>query len=420
MMDNLFIALLNMSLTGAFVIAGICLARLLLKKAPKIISYCLWAVAGFRLIFPYSIKGNFSLIPFNAQIIPKDIAMQSLPQIDSGVDFINTAIGSILPAATPYASINPLQIWLFLGESLWLIGFAAMLLYGFISYVLLKRKMRTAILINDNIFEAEGIKSPFVLGFLHPKIYLPTFLESRELDYIILHEQTHIHRRDHIVKPAAYFILCLHWFNPLVWTAFLLMGADMEMSCDERVLKEIGGERKKDYSLSLLSVATEGRIIGGSPLTFGEGGIKKRVENVLNFKKHSQIIIIAAVILAAVVIAGFAVNQNKDIPQEEIGENEYILGGIDDQGGVLIDDDVAIYVEGRKSVHMTIMGYEAWVAAGENPKDVYDYAERVLYTPIGKDLDEQMYMRIDEYKAWAAAGEKDEDVYDFALPFNGE
>jgi len=311
-MDKLFLTILNMSLTGAFVIAAICLARLPLKKAPKMISYCLWAVAGFRLIFPFSIEGAFSLIPFRAQTIPPDIAMQTVPCIDSGMPFVNTAVSSILPAATPTASINPLQIWTTIGAFVWLIGAAIMVLYGVVSFIILKRKMREAAHIEANIYEAKNIKSPFVLGVFKPGIYLPIGLSKKEKSYILLHEQTHILRRDHIVKFTAYFILCLHWFNPLVWAAFLLMGVDMEMSCDERVLKEIGGKIKRDYSLSLLSLATERRFISGSPLAFGEGGIKERIKNVLNYKKTSRVIVIVSVALVAVLSIGFAVNKTID------------------------------------------------------------------------------------------------------------
>lgn len=505
-----------MSLIGAFVIAAICLVRLPLRKVPKIISYCLWAVAGFRLVFPFSIESVFSLMPFNAQIIPQDIALQSIPHIDSGVPVVNDAVSSILPAATPYADANPLQIWIAIGAYLWILGVTVMLLCGVISYLLLKRKMRTAIRIDGNIFETDNIFSPFVLGIIYPKIYLPVSLAASEHDYIILHEQTHIRRHDHIIKFVAYFILCIHWFNPLAWAAFLLMGTDMEMSCDERVLKELGHEIKKDYSRSLLSLATERRIISVSPLAFGEGGIKERVKNVLNLKKPSRIITILAIVFAAALSVGFAVNKVDDVQsplqvltgateeQAELIElhlaecgvsyetiansvnpitegmntnwraydlfaedgSSYVLilgkpdndftavldyegglisgiidnvitpalyingeykfagvtslGSIDDEDGTLIDDDVAIHKMGRKAIYMTIDGYNAWVVAGENDADVYDYAEHVTYIPIGKDVDEQMYMRIDDYKAWAAAGEKDADVYDFAVPYDGE
>lgn len=308
-MDKVFLTVLNMSLTGAFVIVAIIIARLPLKKAPKIISHCLWAVAGFRLVFPFSIESIFSLMPINSQPIPSDIAMQAVPRIDSGLPLLNNAVSSILPTATPAANVNPLQIWMTVGAYAWLIGTVAMLFYGIVSYALLKRRMRTAIRVEGNICETDNIQSPSVLGIVKPKIYLPLSLADDEREYIILHERTHIRRHDHIVKFAAYFILCLHWFNPLAWVAFLLMGVDMEMSCDERVLKEMGGETKHDYSRSLLSLATQRRVIGGSPLAFGEGGVKERVKNVLNFRKPSRVIVLAAVALVAVLIVGFAVNR---------------------------------------------------------------------------------------------------------------
>lgn len=307
-MDKLFLTILNMSMTGAFVIAAICLVRLPLKKAPKIISYCLWAMAGFRLVFPYSVESVFSLIPFKAQTIPSDIAMQSIPRIDSGIPFVNNAVSSVLPAATPAASVNPLQIWIAIGAWVWIVGVAVLLIYGVVSFLILKRKMSEVAHIKANIYEAENIKSPFVLGVFRPRIYFPVGLSEQEKSYITLHEQTHIRRHDHIVKFAAYFVLCLHWFNPFAWVAFLLMGVDMEMSCDERVLKEMGVATKKAYSLSLLSLATDRRIIGGSPLAFGEGGIRVRIKNVISYKKPAFWVIIIAILACVIVAICFMTN----------------------------------------------------------------------------------------------------------------
>jgi len=511
--ERVFLSVLNMSLTGAFVIAAILLARLLLKKAPKVLSYALWAAAGFRLAFPFTLKGAFSLIPFNSTPIPQDIATQTAPRIDSGIMALDNAVNAALPAAVPAVSANPLQIWLAVGCFIWIIGMAAMLIYGAVSIAVLHHRLRGAVHVGDHIYEDTQLKTPFVLGFFRPGIYLPAGLSGDERRYILLHEHTHIRRRDPLVKMLAYLILCLHWFNPLVWAAFILMGADMEMSCDERVLRELGGDIKNAYSLALVRVASGRKILNGSPLAFGEGGMKERVKNVLNFKKHSRIIIIAAVMLVAVLSVGFAVNRTGDAQSQlqkitgatdeqaehieshlaECGvsyqtiaysvnpiaegmdtdwqaydlvtedgssyvlilrksDNDFTaildsegrlisglidngvlpalyedgvyrfakesaLGTMDDQGGVLIEDDMAIYVEGRKAVHMTLAGYEAWVAAGENAADVYDYAERVIYTPIGKGADERVYMHIDEYKAWAAAGENDSDVYDYGVPY---
>ena len=240
-MSTLFLTVLNMSLTGAYIIALVYVARRLLKNAPKAISYALWAVVGFRLVFPFSIEGVFSLIPFHAAPIPANIAVQPIPQINSGIPIINNAVNAavnqILPAAAPHYSVNPLQVWLTLGAWVWFVVALWFMVYGIASFIILKHKMKTASWIEANIYEADNIKSPFVLGILSPKIYLPVGLSAHEHSYILLHEQTHIRRGDHIVKFVAYFILCLHWFNPLAWLAFWLMGADMEMSCDERVIR---------------------------------------------------------------------------------------------------------------------------------------------------------------------------------------
>ncbi len=314
-MDRLFLAVLNMSLVGASIIFVIILARIALKKVPKIFSYCLWAVAGFRLIFPISIKGLFSLVPLKATPIPADIALQAVPHTDSGVSVLDNAVSSFLPAAIPAASVNPLQVWIIVGAYIWLMGVALMLVYGVASVILLKRRLCCAAAIGNNIYESGNIKTPFVLGFFRPKIYLPAGLSGDELSYIILHEQTHIRRKDHLVKIFAYLILSLHWFNPFVWAAFLLMGADMEMSCDERVISELGEAIKNTYSMSLVRTAAGRPILNGSPLAFGEGGLKERIINILNFKQPTRKKIIIAVLLVGALTAGLLFNK-ADRPEQ--------------------------------------------------------------------------------------------------------
>ena len=313
-MDKLFLSILNMSLTGAFVIAAVMLARLPLKKAPKIISYCLWAVVGFRLAVPFTFESVFSLIPFKASPIPAGIAMQAVPRIDSGINIIDNAISSVLPAAAPYHSANPLQIWVSISSYVWLVGIFVMLLYSILSIVLLKQRLQSAGNAGDSIYETGNLKTPLILGLFRPKIYIPAGLAGEERRYILLHEQTHIKRRDHLVKLFAFLLLCIHWFNPLSWVAFLLVCADMEMSCDERVMKELGGKIKHNYSLSLVHMSTGRHILNCSPLAFGEGGMKERVKNVLNFKKPSRWVVLVAVLLVAVLTVGFAVNSSAKSP----------------------------------------------------------------------------------------------------------
>ena len=311
-MDRFFFTILNMSLTGSFVILVICLARLPLKKAPKIISYCLWAVAFLRLAFPFSIEAAYSLIPIKAQTIPPDITMLQTPRIDSGMAALDNIVSGALPAAAPSDGANPLQIWAAACAFFWLLGLAIMLLYGVASYFLVRYKLiksSRAVSDQSNIVVSDRIQSPFVLGLITPRVYIPAGLSEKEREYIILHEQTHIRRLDHVVRFFSYLILCFHWFNPLAWAAYLLMGVDMEMSCDESVLKSIGGDIKKDYSLLLLSLASDRRYMNGSPLAFGEDGVRNRIKNVLNFKGHSRAVILISVAFVAALSLGFAFNR---------------------------------------------------------------------------------------------------------------
>ena len=299
-----------MSLTASYVILFVILVRLLLKKAPKVISYALWGVVAFRLIIPFSFEGMFSLMPRNMNTvpIPHDIIYQQSPQINSGLDAVDSLVNQSLPAPAIGASANPLQIYTEIGAYIWVLGIIALFVYSLISVLLLKRKLKSAELIEQNIFEAKNLKTPFVLGLIRPKIYLPFGLNASERSYILLHEQTHIHRKDHIIKIFAFFILSIHWFNPFVWVAFMLMSTDMELSCDERVLKEMNDDIKKPYANSLLSLATGRHILNGSPLAFGEGDVKGRIKNVLNYKKPTFWAISVALVAAIIVGVGLFTN----------------------------------------------------------------------------------------------------------------
>lgn len=308
MTDVLFLTVLNMSLTASCVILSIVLVRLPLKKAPKIISYALWSVAAFRLLCPFSFKSILSLVPVNASTIPKDIAYQQTPQITSGIVAVDNYVNGSLPAPAAVASVNPLQIYTQIGVCLWLLGVAAMLAYSVVSVWMLKNRLKSARHIEQNIYEAVNLKTPFVLGIFRPRIFLPAGLAAEEKGYILRHEQTHIRRFDHIIKPFAFLILSIHWFNPLVWLAFVLMGTDMELSCDERVIREMGGGMKKAYSSSLLSLATEKRVLNGSPLAFGEGKVKGRIQNVLHYRKPAFWAVAVTAIAATAVGIGLMAN----------------------------------------------------------------------------------------------------------------
>ncbi|HOM03319.1 MAG TPA: M56 family metallopeptidase [Acetivibrio sp.] len=324
-MSELFLAVLMMSLTASYVILCVMLVRLLLKKAPKVISYALWAVVAFRLVVPFSVESVFSILPSRTNIMPvrNEVIYYKSPQIDIRQNAPDLASDSFVNERTSVneqpsdkshivsdvkKSINLMENYLDIGTYIWLLGIMALLVYNLASFLKVKRQLKNAQLINDNIYEAKNLKTPFVIGVIKPKIYLPVGLNDTERSYILIHEKTHINRKDHIIKILAFLILAVHWFNPLVWIAFVLMSTDMELSCDEKVLKEMGENIKKPYANSLLSLATERHILNGSALAFGEGNVKGRIKNVLSYKKFPLWIIVTSVIIVIAVGVALATN----------------------------------------------------------------------------------------------------------------
>lgn len=303
-MDKLFLQVINMSITSSYVIALVIVVRFFLKKAPKIFSYRLWGIVFIRLIFPFSFESIFSLISINTKAIPENIAYTQTPQIQSGITAIDGAVNRILPAPVAGASINPMQIWILIGSAIWIIGLVLLLLYNIYTTLRLPRKLESANYLYDNIYETATIETPFVFGLLSPKIYLPNNLSETEIPYIIKHEETHIKRKDHIIKFITFLIVSIHWFNPIVWLAFYLMGEDMELSCDESVIKELGYGIKRDYSNSLLSLSVGRGTIGGSPIAFGENNTKGRIKNILNYKKPKLWVTISVTIVIIILAVG--------------------------------------------------------------------------------------------------------------------
>lgn len=312
MLEKLFLQVLNMSFTASIVIVFVLVARLPLKKAPKVFSYALWAAVLFRLVCPFSFESFFSFLPAKTNPISQDIIYAQAPRIDTGIVVINQAVNSILPPATPQASVNPLQIWVSIGSWIWLFGMAILLLYSLVALIRLKKRLHNAACYKEPIFLSNTIDTAFVMGIFRPKIYLPDNLSDVQREYILLHEQTHIKRLDHIIKLISFLALCAHWFNPFVWISFFASGKDMEMSCDEAVIKRFGNDVKKDYSSSLLILATGRRIVGGTPLAFGEGDTKSRIKNVLHYKKPALWVAAVAVIAVVCMVAGLMANPKKD------------------------------------------------------------------------------------------------------------
>ena len=336
-MDKLFLHIINMSITSSYVILFVMIIRLLLKRFPKIFSYALWSVVLFRLISPVSIEGIISLIPVS-RVVPQDLAYMTKPEINSGIAAIDNSVNNILPPAAPTASVNPMQIWLAIGKTVWLLGIFLLIVYSIFTTVKLYKKLRNARLIRDNIYKTDKFKTPFVFGIIRPKIYLPVNLSEIEKTYIIFHEQTHIRRFDHVIKLIYFLATCIHWFNPLVWIAFYLMSEDMELSCDESVIKKMGKDIKTEYSSSLLSMSTGRKILGGSPIAFGENNTEGRIKNVLSYKKPALWVLILVSIVIVIFIIGLITNPES---------NEASTG---DRRPMIMVDGV-LYLDTGKDVH---------------------------------------------------------------------
>ena len=306
-MSELFLKIVNMSISASWVVVAVLALRFCLKKAPKWVNVLLWGIVAARMVFPFSIESVLSLIP-SAETISPTVMMEQTPSVQTGVPALNHVInpvisGSFTPA--PGASANPLQIWIPVLTGIWLFGIAALFLYSAVSYWRLHRKVCEAVILRGNIYQSEKVCSPFVLGIIKPKIYLPYHMDSREMDHVIAHEQTHIRRKDHWWKPLGFLLLTIHWFNPLMWLSYVLLCRDIELACDEKVIGKMGNAQRADYTQALVACSVDRRLIAACPLAFGEIGVKERVKSVMNYKKPTFWIILLAIIACAVLAVCF-------------------------------------------------------------------------------------------------------------------
>ena len=309
-MSELFLKIVNMSISASCVVVAVLALRFCLKKAPKWVNVLLWGIVAARMVFPFSIESVLSLIP-SAETISPTIMMEQSPSVQTGVPALNHVInpvisGSFTPA--PGASANPLQIWIPVLAGIWLFGIVALFLYSAVSYCRLRRKVCEAVILRDNIYQSENVCSPFVLGIIRPKIYLPYHMDSREVGHVIAHEQTHIRRKDHWWKPLGFLLLTIHWFNPLMWLSYVLLCRDIELACDEKVIGKMGNAQRADYTQALVACSVDRRLIAACPLAFGEIGVKERVKSVMNYKKPAFWIVLASVIVCAVIAVCFLTN----------------------------------------------------------------------------------------------------------------
>lgn len=316
-MEQIFLQILNMSITAGYCIVIVLILRQLLRRVPKRYSYVLWSVVYFRLACPASFKSMLSLIKVNTQTIPQDIGMQEMPQIASGMRSVDTVVNysmrQVITQAKPEYSINPMQKALFVAGVIWAVIAVSLFLHGLWSSFQLKRQLGNAQWIEENIYEVDNLPTAFVFGIFTPRIYLPSGLTGGNREAVIEHEKMHIRRRDYLIKPMAFLLTCIHWFNPLVWLSFQLLCRDMEMSCDERVIRRIGGERKKEYSAALLSLAADKKVISGSSIAFGEGAVRKRIMNVLSYRRLTFWAHAFVVVLLTAVLIGLALDPQMEV-----------------------------------------------------------------------------------------------------------
>nr|WP_308625147.1 M56 family metallopeptidase [uncultured Eisenbergiella sp.] len=333
MPERLFVQLVNMSLTASWVIAVILAVRALFgkMKLPKKYAYYMWIIPGFRLLCPVSVSSVISLFnlrlfkgagPAGTQAMSPavmDRGTAGNPGFAAGVSGLDPLLQALLPAETPAVSMNPMQPVLRAAVIVWLAGVAVIGIAGFVSWLRVKKMVHMAVRRERNVYECGNIPSPFVLGLFHPRIYIPYRLPEKERDYILRHETYHIRRGDCFVKVLGFLVSTLHWFNPLVWAAYSCMGRDMEMSCDEKILSDMGMEIKKEYSLSLLSFASNKRRYFAGPLSFGEKDAGKRVLHVLNFKKPGFLAAAGGTLLLVIIAAVCLTNGKGDGVPEETG-----------------------------------------------------------------------------------------------------
>ena len=309
-MTEIFLTFVNMSISAGWIVLAVLLLRLILKKAPKWIAVALWGIVALRLICPFTVESVLSLIP-STQTVSPSIMTDTVPTVNTGIPVLNNAVNPIISQSftpNPGDSANPIQILIPILTYIWLGGVVILLGYTVFSYFRVKRKIGTAVRFRDNIYQSERVISPFVLGILRPKIYLPFHMDAQDMEYVIAHENAHIRRRDHIWKPLGFLLLTLHWFNPLMWLGYVLLCRDIELACDEKVIKGLDRESRADYSQALLDCSVNRRIIAACPLTFGEVNVKGRVKSVLSYKKPAFWLILAAIIICIAVAVCFLTN----------------------------------------------------------------------------------------------------------------
>lgn len=313
-MSACFLKVLNSSLTAGWLVLAVVLLRSVLKKAPKGMRCMLWGLVALRLLLPFTVESRLSLLPSAEPIRTEsaaDLRAASVPYerivLCSGFDAVDEAVNPIMAqtakdladAGTGSALSVTTAAWA------WVAGVAAMLLYAAVSFRCMKRKVRASIETERNVFVCDDVLSPFILGMIRPKIYLPSGLDEQSRDHVLAHERAHIQRLDHIWKPLGFLLLSIHWFNPLIWVAFVLLSRDIEFACDEKVVSQLDVEGKAAYSHTLLAFSRPQGAIPLCPVAFGEVGVKERVKSVLCYQRPALWVVLTTLIAGVAVAICF-------------------------------------------------------------------------------------------------------------------
>lgn len=314
-MAAVFLKLLNLSISASWLVLAVLVLRLVSKRSPKWMNVLLWGMVALRLVLPFSVESALSLIPSAETVSPAVVQFDPAPTITSGVSIIDNAVNPSLSehfAAVPTMSVNPLYVWTEIAGWVWLIGLGAMLLYALVSYLRLRRRVSVSLPVQDHIYLCDAISSPFILGVVKPHIYLPSGLDEVQRQNVLSHEQAHLARRDHWWKPLGFALLAVYWFNPVLWLAYALLCRDIELACDERVIRTMDESAVKTYSTVLLACSMPRKAVITCPLAFGEVGVKERVKNALHYKKPAFWVVAASVTVCIVVAVCFLTNPPTD------------------------------------------------------------------------------------------------------------
>ena len=425
-MDAVFLKILNMSIAAGWLILPVVVLRFLLKKAPKWLPCILWAVVAIRLICPFSFESVLSLIP-SAETISPDIRYAQEPVIHSGIPALDNAVNPVIINSfvpVPGASINPLQVWTYIASYVWLFGIFTMLIYATVSFLRLRKKIGASLNIRDNLWICDDIQTPFILGIISPRIYLPSAMDEEQQAYVIAHETAHLRRRDHWWKPLGFLLLTVYWFNPLLWPAYVLLCRDIELACDERVIRELGREQREGYSLALLKCSVNRRHITACPLAFGEVSVKERIKIVLNYKKPAFWIIVAAVIACIIMTVCFLTNPTTDLVrnpyvQEYTPGQGNIRGNVDATSFEQISEDfkigadqygIAVFKDPNKAFETFQALYADGIALIQEENDLPPFSQKTydLYKMYGW----QITAGTEEQHAQAAFVTKFLDIYE--------